>query len=131
MRQRLLILIALLTLTTAGFGAAASLGGISTRSLGAGSSAVVTCDGDGMSVTHTTSGGQVTSVLVEGISDPTCEGARLSLTLTDSTNMAIGSGGAVTIAADADTADNSISVSLSPQPDAELVTGVHISIVGP
>lgn len=128
---RLLILIGLATLVTARFGAAASLGGINTTSLGAGSSAVLTCDGDGMSVTHTTSGGQVTAVTVGGIADPACEGARLSLTLTDSTNGAIGSGGGVTIPSDADTTNNSVSVSLSPQPDAELVGGVHISVVGP
>lgn len=109
---------------------AASLG-LSAARLGAGAAAVSACDADGFTVGYTTSGGNVTGVAVSGIADPGCEGGALSVTLADTSGAAIGSGGPQTVAADGDTADNSITVALTPTPLASAVTAVHITVSGP
>lgn len=125
---------AVAVLTVAGsfvYAAAASLGGVQTQGLAAGSAVVAACDSDGLTVAFTTSGGSVTTVTVGGIADPGCEGGRLAVTVTNSSSAAIGSSSPQTIPADGDVVDNSVAVAVSPQPSAEQVTGVHISIVGP
>jgi hypothetical protein len=112
------------------FGAAASLGGLSATQLGADGGPVAACDSNGFSVSYVLSSGTVVSVTVSGIADPACEGGQLSLTLTNG-STSVGSGGAVTITPDGDGADNSVTVPISPQPNAASVNGIHIVVVGP
>jgi hypothetical protein len=121
------------TLTITGFactGAAASLGGAGAPSLGAGSAAVGECDTDGFGVTHATAAGRVATVTVSGIADPGCSGGALRVQLT-SGGTAAGGGGPVTVAADGDTGDDSVAVTISPQPLAHEVDGFSVSVVGP
>jgi hypothetical protein len=110
---------------------AASLGGIASPRLGAGSSVVLACDGNGVSTSYTTSGGEVTSVTVGGLADPACEGAQVSQTLVSSTDASLGSVGPTTVGVDAGTADSSVTLSTSAQPDAAAVAGVHVLVEGP
>jgi hypothetical protein len=111
--------------------AGAGLTPFTSASVSAGNEAIVACDSDGFSVTYTTSGGNVTSATVGGISDPDCEGGALSLTLTDAGGAAIASGGPQTIPTDGDTSPNSVAVALAPTPAAELVAGFRIVVTGP
>jgi hypothetical protein len=111
-------------------GAAATLG-VDPGILGAGSADVAPCDTTGFSETYTTSGGNVTSVAISDIADPTCEGGELSLTITNAAGVSIGGGGAVTIPTDGDTAANSVNVPVVSGPFAGNVARLHISIVGP
>lgn len=130
MMRKLLLAV---TITTIGFtcaGAAASLGGAGTPLLGAGSAAVTECDPDGFGLTHATAGGRVAAVTVSGIADPGCSGGTLVVKLT-SAGAAAGGGGPVTVPADADTADDAVTVSMSSQPLAHEVDGFSLSVVGP
>lgn len=76
---------------------AASLGGLTSNSLGADTAVVGSCDSDGVTLTYTNSYDaalgryQTTSVGVTGIAAP-CAGKSLSLTLKDSGGVALGSG---------------------------------------
>lgn len=99
------------------------------RSVGGGNAAVTACDA-AFTVTYTTSGGKVTTVTVGGIADPTCEGGQLKLTLLGGA-ATLASGGAVTVPTDGDSVDNSVAVSVSPQPDAWLVDEVAVVVTGP
>ncbi len=112
-----------------GFGA--SLGGLTARNLGADGAVVAACDTNGFNVSYTTSAGNVTAVVVSAIADPGCEGGQLSLRLANSSGTSIGAGGPQTIPTDAGTADNSITVPLSPTPAANAVAAVHIAVTGP
>jgi hypothetical protein len=131
-QKRLLVvaLVAALAATTA-TAFAAGLGGFAAGDLSGASSAVVGCDTDGFTTTYTTSSGSVTAVTVGGIADPACEGGSLSVTLVDSSNAAVGSGGPQTIPTDPDTTVNSVTVTLNPQPPTTQVAAVHVSITGP
>jgi hypothetical protein len=111
-------------------GFAASLGGLTGKKLGAGSSTVAACDTNGFSVSYTTSAGAVTNATVGAIADPGCEGGQLSLVLANSSGTSVGAGSG-TVPTDGDATDNSLSVAISPQPAASVVTAVHISVVGP
>lgn len=104
---------------------------VGTASMGAGNAGVPDCDSNGFTPTYTVSSGRVTAVTVSAIADPACEGGAISLTLTNSSNVSIGSGGPVSVPTDGDTADNSATVSVSPQAQAPQVVNIHISIVGP
>ena len=112
-------------------GVAASLGGLTTRKLGAGKAVVSACDGDGFSVSYTTSAGNVTAVDVSGIADPGCAGGQLSLVLANASGTSIGAGGPTTVPTDAGTVDNAMTVTLSPTPAASLVAAVHVVVNGP
>lgn len=131
--RRLLVLAG--TVAAAGVAACAAAGaGLSpfaSASVSAGNEAIVPCDSDGFTVIYTTSGGNVTSATVGGISDPDCEGGVLSLTLTDASGAAIASGGPQAIPTDGDTSPSSVVVFLSPTPVAELVAGFRIVVTGP
>ncbi len=118
------------TLATTAFASAASLGGASGGVI-AGDAAIPACDTTGITASYTTSGGDVTAVGVSGLADPGCEGASLSLTLVGASGDSIASGGPLTIPADDDTADNSLTVAVTPNPAAEAVAGYQIPIVGP
>lgn len=109
---------------------AASLGGIADGRLGADDAGVPACDTNGFTVAYTTSGGNVTAVAVSGIADPGCEGGDLSLAVTQA-GTSIGSGGPQIVPTDGDVVDNSMSVSVSPNPDAALVDGISITVAGP
>lgn len=130
MRRLTLVILALTTVASACFASAAALGGIS-GGVAAGNAAITACDTNGFTVGYTTSGGNVTAVTLGGIADPACEGAELSLALTDIGGNRIGSGGPTTIPTDGDTADNSITLAVAPSPAADQVSGYHVSIVGP
>jgi len=122
--SRLLILaLASAVLASCVVGSAAGLGGVSAARLGAGRVGVLGCDTDGVSTSYTTSGGRVTTVTVGGLAAG-CAGAALSLTLSNTSNAALGTGGGTV-------AGGSLAVSIAAQPDAAAVTGVHIVIQGP
>jgi hypothetical protein len=110
---------------------AATLGGLDSGGLGAGSAPVVACDSNGMTVDYATSGGSVTAITVGGIADPGCEGGQLSLAVQDGGGTAVAQGGPQTVPTDGDVADNSMTVSVSPQPGADQVEGIAIQIAGP
>jgi len=111
--------------------AAASLGGLSSARLGAGDATVAACDNDGMTVSYTMSSSVVTAATVGGIADPGCEGGLLTVVLKDGSGARIATSAATTIPVDAGTTDDSVTVSVSPQPSASNVQGVSIQVVGP
>jgi hypothetical protein len=116
---------------TASLASAAALGGLGGERVAAGDGAILACDGNGFSVGYTTVGGNVTSATVADIADPACEGGELSITVTDGAGNSIASGGPTALPADGDTAPNSVTLPVSPQPAAEQVAGAHVAVVGP
>ncbi len=129
MKRHLAWLAAAVTVASAYVGFAAPVPALSSRNVAGASAAVVPCD-TVFSVTYTTSGGKVTTVTVGGIADPACEGGQLKLTLLGG-GATLGSGGPVTVPTDAGTVDNSVAVSVSPQPNAWLVDEVAVVVAGP
>ncbi len=111
-------------LASASFGAAATLGGINARSLSTGSAAVASCDGDGVGLSYTMSGGTVTDVTVTDIAAG-CAGGSLRVVLADNAGASVGAGGSVIVAA------TTASVTLSPQPSSSNVAAAHVAITGP
>lgn len=111
------------------FAMAASLGGITSTTVGADNTVVASCDTNGVSVSYGTGWDatdnryEITSVTVAGVSD-TCDGQTLSVSLTDSAGAQIGSG-SLTIPTSAAT---SHTVTLSTTPSAKLTEGVHVLI---
>jgi hypothetical protein len=130
-RRVIVLILTAATLASLCVASAAALGGISGGQVGAGNAPIAACDSMGFTLAYTTVGGNVTAVTVSGIADPGCEGADLSLTLTNTGGASIASGGPDAIAPDDDTAENSVLLSVSPNPAAEQVSGYHISLVGP
>ena len=122
--KRSLLLAALALAATATVAAAASLGGVGGGAVGAGDATVAACD-NGFTVSYTTVGGNVTAVTVGDIA-AACAGGSLRVTVTDAGGSSIAAGGPQTL-----TADDSTTVSVSPQPLAEDAAAVDISIVGP
>lgn len=129
LKRVIVVSLAVATLASSAFASAASLGGMS-GSVSAGAAAIPACDTTGVTVTYTTSGGNVSAVTVGGVADPGCEGGSLSVTLTNAAGDSIATGGPQTIPTDGDTADNALTVSVSPSPAAENVAGYRVSIVG-
>ena len=105
---------------------AATLGGITTVSLGADAAAVSSCDTDGVSVTYTNTYDSATgvyrtsAVAVAGI-NTACNTKTIFVTLKDSAGTSLGVGSA-TVSAGAAT------VTLSPTASSTSVTGVAIVI---
>ena len=131
-RLRLIALVAIAVLAAVSLTAfAAGLGGLSADDLGGGNDTVASCDSDGFAPSYTTSAGNVTAVTVGGIADPGCEGGSLHVTLADSAGTGIGSGGPQAIPTDGDALDNSVTVSLTPQPAGSQVTRIHVAVTGP
>jgi hypothetical protein len=93
-------------------------------SLAAGGSAVVPCDPDGVDVSYTLSGDNVTQMAVQGIA-PGCGGGVLSAALVDSSETSIGEGGPQAVTGSSHT------LSIAPQPNSLNVVAVHVVIVGP
>lgn len=99
--------------------------------VGGGDAVVSSCDAAGFTYSFTTSGGDVTTVTVGDIADPSCEGGVLQLTLTDASGTSLGSAGPQTIPTDGDGVPNSLAVSPTPQPSASQIAGIHVSVSGP
>jgi hypothetical protein len=118
-------------MASAGIATAATLGGVSGPTLSAGNAAITVCDPDGVTTLYTTTAGNVTAVTVGGLADPGCEGASLSLTVIDAAGASIASAAPQTIPTDAGVVDNSLVVSVSPNPLAEAPAAVEIVIAGP
>jgi hypothetical protein len=109
---------------------AATLGGLLAPAISAGEAVVQGCDAS-MGLVYTTSGGDVTAVTVSGIADPACSGGVLSLVVLDANGTAIASAAPVAVPSDAGTADDVVTVAVSPHPPAELVEGVALQVLGP
>ncbi len=107
---------------------AASLGGITSRSLGADATVVSSCDTDGITLAYTNAYSAAlgryttTSVSVTGI-NTACNGLPISLTLFDGTNVSLGSG-TTTVAAGAAT------IPMSAGLQSNLVVGAAAVIGG-
>jgi hypothetical protein len=114
------ILTALLSLTYA----SAADSNITTDSLAAGTSAVVSCDPDGIDVSYSLAGDNVSQVTVVGIAHG-CVGGELSVVLANGADVSIGQGGPQLVTA------TSHSVSISAQPIAIDVMALHVVIEGP
>lgn len=130
-RRVIVVILTAATIASLCVASAAALGGISSGQVGAGDAPITACDATGFMLAYTTVGGNVTAVTVNGIADPGCEGDDLSLTLTNTGGASVASGGPQAITPDSDTAEDSVLLSVSPNPPAEQVSGFHISLVGP
>lgn len=97
-RKALAVIIPALLIGVAG-ASAASLGGITSPSLGADTATVSSCDTDGVTLAYTNTYDstlgryQTTTVAVSGI-NTSCNTKTLSITLKDSSNASLGSGSA-------------------------------------
>jgi hypothetical protein len=89
------------------------------------------CDANGFTHSYTTSRGNVTAVTIGGIADPACEGGSMKVTLTNAAGMSIASAGPLTVPADGDTSDDSVTLPTSPQSPASQVSGIEIDVEGP
>lgn len=112
-------------------GAAASLGGITSSSLGADDAVVASCDTNGVTTAYTTvyntttsAGFKVDDVIVGAISD-NCDGDSMTITLTGASNASLGS---VTQAVPVNAAFTNVVDFVSANVLAESVTGVHVVI---
>jgi hypothetical protein len=129
-RRTIAGILAGLTVFGAVFAMAASLGGITSGSVGADDAAVASCDTDGVTTTYTSSWDatderyEVTGVTVGGINN-NCDARTLSVSLTDTSGAQIGSG---SVTVPTDVLAFTASVTLSPAASAELTTGVHVAI---
>ncbi len=95
--------------------------------LGAGSSAVAACDGDGFTFQAVVdTSGRITTVTTSGIHGA-CAGGTLRVTLVNGT----ASVGAGSVALPSVAFSGSADVSISPQPLSSGVTAVHAAIEGP
>jgi hypothetical protein len=130
MSRATILSLAAVTVASLCAASAAALGGIAGGQVSAGDAPITACD-TGFTLVYTTLGGDVTAVTVNGIADPACEGADLSVTLTDAGGGAVASGGPASVPTDGDAADNSLVLPVSPNPAAEQVAGYHVSLVGP
>lgn len=107
---------------------AASLGGVTTASLGADSGAVASCDTDGVTLAYTNSYDsstgvyRTTSVSITNI-NTACNTKTISITLKDVSGNSLGAGSS-TVAAGAAT------IALSPSASAASVTGAAVVING-
>ena len=130
MRKRtILALLASLAVFASLYAMAASLGGITSDNVGADSTVVASCDTDGVTAAYVTAWDatdkryEITSVTVGGVAD-TCDGRTLSVSLTDTTGVQIGSGSLVLPTSGA----TSFSVTMSTPPSAKLTEGISILI---
>lgn len=128
-RRTVLALIVSLMVFGSLYAMAASLGGITSDSVGADSAVVASCDTNGVTAAYvaawdaTDERYEITTVTVGGVAD-TCDGRTLSVNLTDPTGAQIGSGTLVIPTSVA----TSFAVTMSPAPSAELTEGVNILI---
>ncbi|HMS13262.1 MAG TPA: hypothetical protein PKD80_09175 [Microthrixaceae bacterium] len=110
---------------------AASLGGVTSTTLGADVGVVSSCDTDGVSLSFTNSYDatlgryQTTTVNIGGIA-AACSGKALSITLKDATGASVGSGSIATLTA---SASQSATIA-APGANANAVTGAAVVITG-
>jgi hypothetical protein len=111
--------------------AAASLGGITSATLGADDSVVASCDTNGVTTayssvynTTTTAGFKVNDVTVGGIDDA-CDGLSMTITLTGAANASLGS---ATQVVPTGVGTTNVVNFVSANVLDESVTGVHIVI---
>jgi len=130
MKKRILISIVIALVVFAGVLAmAASLGGITSSTVGADDTVVASCDTDGVTAGYTTAWDvtderyEITAVTIGGVSD-TCDSQTMAVSLTDSTGAQIGTGNLLIPSS----AATSHSVTLSTAPSAELTVGLHVVI---
>jgi hypothetical protein len=130
MKRRFVIsVLAGLVVFAAVFAMAASLGGITSGTVGADTTTVAACDSNGVTAAYTVAWDatderyEISTVTVGGVAD-TCDGLTLSVTLADSGGAQIGSG-SLTIPASGAT---SFGVSMAPQPSANATVGIHVAI---
>lgn len=122
--------IAVALVGVAGFGAAsaASLGGLSSQSVGSNDTVVAACDSDGVAIAYTTgysaaaSKYQVTSVTLSGIAAG-CANQTAAVTVKGSGGTSLGSGSATV-------SGTSASITLSTPADAEALLGASVVISG-
>jgi hypothetical protein len=111
-----------------GVASAATLGGLSSASLGANDTVVASCDTDGVSIAYsntydgTTGRYRTTAVTINGIAAG-CNTRTLSVTLKDGTGASIGTG-TVTVAG------TSQVVTLAPTAASDAVAGAAVVIAG-
>jgi hypothetical protein len=109
---------------------AATLGGITSKTLGADATTVASCDTDGVALAFTNayvaaSGTyQTTAIRLSGI-NPACAGKALSLTVRNASNAAIGTGSIAAL-----TTSTAQTVALATPVSAATVAGVAIVITG-
>jgi chitodextrinase len=112
------------------FAMASSMGVTSTGQVGAGSASVSACDSDGVSTSYTTAWDttdkrfEIASVTVSGIAN-TCDTLPIAVSLTDSSDVQLGSGSS-TVPNDAGATSYAVSLS-SPGP-ATTTTKIHVVI---
>jgi hypothetical protein len=108
---------------------AASLGPLSSKSLGAGDTIVQSCDKDGLAVDYTnaydnaTGKYRTTAVTITGLADE-CDGLNIAVTLRDANKVAVASGTAT-----ASKASPTQAVTVTPVA-AETVAGAAVVITG-
>lgn len=124
------IIIAAASVAVTAFVALAAPVGLATVKVGGGKAAIARCDTNGFTISYGLSGSNVASVTVAGIADPGCEGASIDARLTDTAGTSIGSGSG-TVATDAGTTDNSVTLTMSPTPAETSVSGIRIVLRGP
>ena len=115
-------------------GMAASLGGITSGNLGADDAVVAACDTNGVATSYTTAysatgtaGYKVGNLTVSGIADA-CDGERMSVTLTGTSNASLGEQ-TTTVDVDSGAGNTSDTVSFTGSSVlAASVTGVHVVI---
>jgi hypothetical protein len=111
------------------FAMAASLGGISSSSVGADDAVVASCDTNGVTTSYGSAWDavdkryEVSTVTVGGVDDA-CDGLTVKVTVTDSGGASLGAG-ALSIPTSAAT---SHAVTLSTAASSEAVEGVHVTI---
>ena len=124
MKTRFLLSVLLATTVGAAvYASAASLGGLNSGGLGAGSATVGSCDNDGFEVEWVLTGSKkVTGATVTGIAAD-CAGGALSLTVTGSGGTALDQAEGTVPAG-----GGSLALTLTAAPDPALVNGVHVVV---
>lgn len=126
---RALMLCTALTILGAVAASATTLGGAASRVINARKVNLVRCD-TSASVTYTTVAGLVVSATVDGLADPACEGQQIKIRVRNASGAGITEGGPVTIPADGDTADNQVTIPVSPSVSPPLVASHKLVISG-
>jgi hypothetical protein len=131
MRRRTLLALALSLAIFGGvFATANTLNGINSPSVSADNTTVASCDPDGVTTSYGTTWDttdkryEIASVTVSGVAD-TCDGETLSVSLTDSAGVQIGSG---SVAIPTSAATSFAINPLTTQPSAKLTEGIHVLI---
>lgn len=108
---------------------ASSLGGVTSAKVGADNVAVASCDSDGVASAYTTAWDttdkryEVTAVTISGVADA-CDGQTLSVSLTDSADVQLGTGSTAIPTSVA----TSFAVTLTTPASAKLTENIHVLI---